>query len=127
MKSDLQDSVLIANQQTEARKYAEIATALGFPKDSYPLNYDALHAKRYGEAADILVKALNARDPEHVRLAEAVRLIVCGTRRSEPKEPGTRGAQPPLPIIEPDQAARNRPLPGHQQQLRAAGRQRCRL
>ena len=31
-------------------------------------------AKRYAEASDILVKALNAREPEHVRLAEAVRL-----------------------------------------------------
>jgi hypothetical protein len=67
------------NQGTEALKYAATATALGFPKDSFPLNdvywNEALHAKRYSEAADILVKALTARNPEHMRLAETVRLI----------------------------------------------------
>jgi TolB-like protein len=68
-----------ANEGTAALKYAATATSLGFPKDSLPLNYvywnDALHAKRYAEAAAILVKALSARDAEQVRLAEAVRLI----------------------------------------------------
>jgi tetratricopeptide (TPR) repeat protein len=66
-----------ANEETESLKYAALATELGYPKDALTYFYwnDALRAKRYAEAADILVKALNARDPEQVRLAEAVRVI----------------------------------------------------
>jgi hypothetical protein len=71
------ETYMLANQQTEALKYAALATKLGFPKDGliYVYWFDALHGKRYAEAADLFVKTLNARDPEQVRLAEAVRLI----------------------------------------------------
>jgi tetratricopeptide (TPR) repeat protein len=72
-------SYALVGQQTEALKYAALATELGFPKDSYPLPYvywrQALYARHYAEAADILIKALDARDPEQARAAETVRLI----------------------------------------------------
>jgi TolB-like protein len=67
-----------AGHDLGAAKYADAAVDLGYPKESFPLpatrELIALHAKRYADAAEIVTKTVDVRDPDPARTVEVARL-----------------------------------------------------
>jgi hypothetical protein len=86
----------VAGHALESAKYAEAAVDLGYPKDVSPLpsTYEliALREKRYADAADIVTKTLDVRDPDHARAAEVARLVYAALA-----DPGRRSTRPGRP------------------------------
>jgi len=82
---------MMLGHDREARKYADAAGDLGYPRNSFPIwvVYSSLaqRAKRYSEASDITVKALDLRDPDQARFAKVVPLVFAALA-----DPGRRDA-----------------------------------
>jgi TolB-like protein len=80
-----------AGHDLEAARYADAAVDLGYPKDAWglPVTYEliALRAKRYADAADIVTKTLDVREPDRARTAEVARLAYAALA-----DPGQRNA-----------------------------------
>jgi hypothetical protein len=81
----------LAGRNDEAQKLAAAAIDLGYPKESNPLPgayaLIALHARRYSEAAAVVIRTLDPLDREQARTAEVVRLVYAALA-----DPTKRGA-----------------------------------